>query len=55
MRTLVGFAIGFRLNAAILPALAAFGLCMLFGVAFQWGFRCMGCSRRTHRPRRACR
>jgi ABC transporter DrrB family efflux protein len=40
--TAVGFAVGFRLHADIPSALAAFGLCVLFGFAFEWVFIMMG-------------
>ncbi len=38
----IGFAVGFRLHASVLEALAAFGLCVLFGFAFEWLFITMG-------------
>jgi ABC-2 type transport system permease protein len=37
-----GFAVGFRLHASITGALAAFGLCVVFGFAFEWIFIAMG-------------
>ncbi|WP_242614161.1 ABC transporter permease [Actinomadura roseirufa] len=40
--TLVGFAIGFRLHGSVLQGLAAFGLCLLFGLAFSWVFILLG-------------
>lgn len=39
---LIGFAIGFRLNGTVLDGLAAFGMCMLFGLAFSWVFIALG-------------
>jgi ABC transporter DrrB family efflux protein len=38
----LGFAIGFRLHASPLAGLAAFGLCVLYGFAFEWAFILMG-------------
>ncbi|MCZ4097843.1 ABC transporter permease [Streptomyces sp. SID13666] len=38
----VGFAVGFRLHASVLSGLAAFALCLLFGVAFSWVFIAVG-------------
>lgn len=38
----IGFAIGFRLHAHLLPSIAAFGLCVLYGFAFEWLFITMG-------------
>ena len=32
----VGFAVGFRIHGGVLGALAAAGLCILFGAAFSW-------------------
>jgi len=40
--TALGFAVGFRLHAPVTQALAAFGLCVLFGFAFEWVFILMG-------------
>ncbi len=37
-----GFAVGFRLHGSIYGALAAFGLCVVFGFAFEWIFIVMG-------------
>lgn len=42
LTTAVGFAIGFRLHASPLAALAAFGLCVLYGFVFEWVFIVMG-------------
>jgi ABC-2 type transport system permease protein len=38
----VGFAIGFRLHGSVLAGLAAFGLCLVYGVAFSWIFILLG-------------
>jgi ABC transporter DrrB family efflux protein len=38
----IGFAVGFRLHGSVLGGLAAFGLCVLFGFAFEWMFVVMG-------------
>jgi ABC-2 type transport system permease protein len=40
--TALGFAVGFRLQSSLLSALGAFGLCVLFGFAFEWVFILMG-------------
>jgi len=40
--TAVGFAAGFRLSTDLGQGLAAFGLCVLFGFAFEWLFITMG-------------
>jgi ABC-2 type transport system permease protein len=40
--TAVGFAIGFRLHGSPLAALAAFGLCLVYGLAFSWVFILLG-------------
>jgi hypothetical protein len=40
--TAIGFAVGFRLHAGVLAALAAFALCVLFGFAFCWLFMTLG-------------
>ncbi len=40
--TAVGFAVGFRLHGSLTDALAAFGLCMVFGFAFEWVFIALG-------------
>jgi ABC transporter DrrB family efflux protein len=34
--TAIAFAVGFRLHSSVPDALAAFGLCVLFGFAFEW-------------------
>ena len=38
----IAFAVGFRLHGSILEGLAAFGLVVLFGFAFEWLFLTMG-------------
>ena len=38
----IGFAIGFRIHGSVSGALAAFGLCVLFGFAFEWLFILLG-------------
>jgi len=40
--TVVGLAIGFRIHTDLAHALAAFGLCVLFGFAFEWLFITLG-------------
>jgi ABC transporter DrrB family efflux protein len=40
--TVFGFAVGFRLHGSISTALAAFGLCVVFGFAFEWIFILIG-------------
>jgi ABC-2 type transport system permease protein len=40
--TAIGFLVGFRVHDGLLPALAAFGLCVLFGMAFCWLFVALG-------------
>jgi ABC-2 type transport system permease protein len=40
--TIFGFAVGFRLHGSIATALAAFGLCVVFGFAFEWIFILIG-------------
>jgi ABC-2 type transport system permease protein len=40
--TAIGFAVGFRLHASLGQALGAFGLCVLFGFAFEWLFLALG-------------
>jgi ABC-type multidrug transport system permease subunit len=39
---ILGFAVGFRLAGSVAGALAAFGLCLLFGFAFEWVFIVIG-------------
>jgi len=38
----IGFAVGFRVHGGVAAALAAFGLCVLFGFAFTWMFMTIG-------------
>ena len=38
----VGFAVGFRFHGTVSEALAAFGLCVVFGFAFEWMFIALG-------------
>lgn len=38
----VGFAVGFRLHGGLAAALAAFGLLLVFGFAFEWMFLTLG-------------
>jgi ABC transporter DrrB family efflux protein len=40
--TAIGFAVGFRLHGSPQAALAAFGLCIVFGFAFCWLFLTLG-------------
>jgi ABC-2 type transport system permease protein len=40
--TIFGFVVGFRLHGSISTALAAFGLCVVFGFAFEWIFILIG-------------
>jgi daunorubicin resistance protein C len=40
--TAIGFAIGFRIHTDVVSALAAFGLCVVFGFAFEWMFMTIG-------------
>jgi len=40
--TAVGFLVGFRLHASVAGGLAAFGLCLVFGLAFSWLFIAVG-------------
>jgi ABC-2 type transport system permease protein len=39
---ILGFAVGFRVTGTVSGALAAFGLCVLFGFAFEWVFIVIG-------------
>jgi ABC-2 type transport system permease protein len=39
---ILGFAVGFRLTGSVSGALAALGLCVLFGFAFEWVFIVIG-------------
>jgi ABC transporter DrrB family efflux protein len=38
----IGFAVGFRLHGSVLNGLAALGLCVVFGFAFEWVFIMLG-------------
>jgi ABC transporter DrrB family efflux protein len=38
----IGFAVGFRIHDSVISALAAFGLCIVFGLAFSWLFMTLG-------------
>jgi ABC-2 type transport system permease protein len=38
----LGFAVGFRMHGSVTAGLAAFGLCVLFGFAFEWLFITIG-------------
>jgi ABC transporter DrrB family efflux protein len=40
--TLIGFAVGFRFHGTPVEALAAFGLCAVFGFGFMWLFTLLG-------------
>jgi ABC transporter DrrB family efflux protein len=40
--TAAGFAVGFQIHGSIPGALAAFGLCVLFGFVFEWFFLTLG-------------
>lgn len=42
LMTATGFAVGFRIHGSVPEALAAFGLCVLFGFAFLWVFIALG-------------
>jgi ABC transporter DrrB family efflux protein len=43
----VGYAVGFRLHGSLLSGLAAFGLVVAFGYAFEWVFIALGLLART--------
>ncbi|MCU1364600.1 MAG: type transporter [Ilumatobacteraceae bacterium] len=38
----VGFGVGYRLRGSVLEGVAAFGLCIVFGFAFEWFFILLG-------------
>lgn len=38
----IGFAVGFRVHTEVGSALAALGLCLVIGFAFEWVFVCIG-------------
>jgi ABC-2 type transport system permease protein len=42
LATAVGFAIGFHLHASVASGLAAFALCLLFGLVYSWVFITLG-------------
>jgi ABC-2 type transport system permease protein len=39
---IIGFAVGFRIHGPVIDSLAAFGLCVVFGFAFEWLFIMLG-------------
>jgi ABC-2 type transport system permease protein len=43
----VGYAVGFRLHGSVLSGVAAFGLVVAFGYAFEWVFIALGLLART--------
>jgi ABC transporter DrrB family efflux protein len=43
----IGFLVGFRINGSVSDALLAFGLCLVFGFAFEWVFLYLGLTART--------
>ncbi|HET9248317.1 MAG TPA: ABC transporter permease [Actinomycetota bacterium] len=45
--TAIGFAVGFRVHGSAGDALLAFGLCLVFGFAFEWVFLYLGLTART--------
>jgi ABC-2 type transport system permease protein len=45
--TAIGFAVGFRIHGSVADALLAFGLCLVFGFAFEWVFIYLGLTART--------
>jgi ABC transporter DrrB family efflux protein len=40
--TAIGFLVGFRLHAGLVPSVIAFGLCVMFGFVFCWLFMTIG-------------
>ena len=38
----IGFAVGFRIHGPVINSVAAFGLCVVFGFAFEWLFIMLG-------------
>lgn len=40
--SVIGFAVGFRLHGSVPAAIGAFGLCLIFGLAFDWLFIALG-------------
>ena len=51
----IAFAVGFRLHGAVPAAIGAFGLCVLFGFAFEWMMVTIGLVSGTAQGRRPCR
>jgi ABC-2 type transport system permease protein len=45
--TAIGFAVGFRIHGSVSDAMLAFGLCVVFGFAFEWVFIYLGLIART--------
>ena len=45
--TAIGFAVGFRIHGSVSAAMLAFGLCLVFGFAFEWVFLYLGITART--------
>src|SRR6266498_1485934 len=45
--TAIGFAVGFRVHGSMGDAMLAFGLCLVFGFAFEWVFLYLGLTART--------
>jgi ABC-2 type transport system permease protein len=45
--TAIGFLVGFRINGSVSDALLAFGLCLVFGFAFEWVFLYLGLTAKT--------
>jgi ABC-2 type transport system permease protein len=45
--TAIGFAVGFRVHGSTSDAVLAFGLCLVFGFAFEWVFLYLGLTART--------
>lgn len=42
MATVIGFVVGFRIHGGVASAVAAFGLCVVYGFAFSWVFMTIG-------------
>lgn len=53
--TAIGFAVGFRLHGSLTEALAAFGLLLVVGFAFEWLFITLGLLPGTRRTPRGWR
>jgi ABC-2 type transport system permease protein len=45
--TAIGFLVGFRIHGSVSDALLAFGLCVVFGFAFEWVFIYLGLRAKT--------